>query len=267
MAFGVDYSAGVPSTTSLLAQKVSFVARYLAPYLNGKPNPKCITKHEADLMGGAGIAVVLVFESWAKRALDGWNAGVSDAATALVQARALGFKDGPVYFAVDFDATPQQQGPINDYLMGAASHLGKSRVGVYGGFYVVKRALDAGACKYAWQTSAWSGGQWDPRIHIKQLGGGHIGGVAVDYDWSQQADYGQYLLGSPVTPPKPTPAPTPTPSPVPTPVPSQPLPRPDTSSLRAKLREWILYQKSRGLTWAQLQRTHAWKFWRALGGK
>jgi hypothetical protein len=59
-------------------------------------------------------------------------------------------------------------------LSGAGSILGKDHVGIYGGYYPVKRALDAGVCKYAWQTYAWSGGQWDPRAHIRQNKNGDV---------------------------------------------------------------------------------------------
>jgi hypothetical protein len=58
----------------------------------------------------------------------------------MAQATACGMPHGsPIYFAVDFDATPAQQVPINAYLTGAASVLGKTCVGVYGSYYVCKR--------------------------------------------------------------------------------------------------------------------------------
>jgi nucleoid-associated protein YgaU len=195
---GVDYAWSHPGGAALKAAGKKFACRYLST-----DTSKNLSKTEADDLAAHGVACVVVWETTANRALAGSAAGEADAKTALKQATAAGMPAGrPVYFAVDFDATPQQQVPINAYLSGAASVLGKASTGVYGGFYVVQRALDAGVCTWAWQTAAWSGGQWDARAHIRQGAQASIGGVSCDLNMAMAAEFGQWTPGgAPPAPP------------------------------------------------------------------
>jgi hypothetical protein len=204
VSLGVDYSFGTPNPAALKAAGVEFVGRYLST----PGNPKNLTKTECLLLRTGGFKIVTVFETTANRALRGTVAGKADARSARAQLVALGAPvDAPVYFAVDFDATEAEQTSINAYLNAAASVLGRNRVGVYGGYWPVKRALNAGVCKYAWQTFAWSGGHWDPRAHIRQTRNGQrLAGVTVDLDESRQPDYGQWF-STPVPVPRPKPTP------------------------------------------------------------
>jgi nucleoid-associated protein YgaU len=188
---GVDYAWSHPGGAALKAAGKKFACRYLST-----DTTKNLTKTEANDLSANGVACVVVWETTADRALAGSAAGEADAKSAAAQATAAGMPAGcPIYFAVDFDATPEQQTPINAYLTGAASVLGKAGTGVYGGFYVVKRALDAGVCTFAWQTSAWSGGQWDARAHIRQGASATIGGASCDLDTAMVANYGQWTPG------------------------------------------------------------------------
>ena len=202
MSFGVDYAWGRPGVKALEAAGVAFACRYLSHDTTGKN----LTHGEAVELSNAGIAVVVVWETTADRALSGHAAGVQDARDALAEAAACGMPgDRPIYFAVDFDATHGQQTAINAYLDGAASVLGTGRVGIYGGYWPVKRALDGGHCQWAWQTYAWSGGQWDPRAQLQQYSNDHvIGGVGLDFDRNKASDFGQWRIGW-----TPSPAPTP----------------------------------------------------------
>lgn len=186
---GCDYVSG-PSAAELKAAGIKFVCRYLST----AGNPKNLTVAEAKALHSAGIAIVLVFETTANRALGGFAAGKSDASSALAQAHSLGVPfTVPIYFAVDFDATPSEQLAINSYLAGASSVIGKQRVGIYGGFYPVKRALDAGRAAWAWQAYAWSGGQWDPRAQIRQVANAQrIAGHGVDIDRAVHYPYGAW---------------------------------------------------------------------------
>lgn len=171
----------------------------------------------------AKMGLVLVYEFDSHRALHGKAAGVADAKTAQAQLNALGLKTAPVYFAVDFDATPGDQAAINQYLMGAASVLGWQRVGVYGSYWVVSRALAAKVCKYGWETYAWSGTNVDSKAHLFQYKNGQrVGGVSVDLDRALQADFGD-ALAAPAPAPKPVPKPKPVPPPPPAPKPVPPL--------------------------------------------
>jgi hypothetical protein len=192
--FGID--SANPTTPHIPALKtagVKFACRYIAPV--GKSYDwKRLSSAEADALKAAGLGIVVVFESTANRALIGKAGGVSDATTAKLQAAACGMPTGrPIYFAVDFEATAAQEPAIHAYITGVASVLGHAATGVYGDYSVVKSAMDAGLCEYAWQTYGWSSGAWDPRVHLQQYKNGQtIGGLSVDYNHATAADYGQW---------------------------------------------------------------------------
>ena len=263
--FGVDYSLGKPDLSCAKQKGVEFVCRYLST----PGNPKNLTISETVACKALGIDIVLVFETDANRATAGWNAGVVDAHAAASQAGLLGLEGAPIYFAVDFDVpdyardlaegplfAKKKLGPVGLYLGGVASVLGKGRTGVYGGYYVVRRAFDAGLVKYGWQTYAWSGTptMWDVRAQIQQYKNGQaFCGGEVDFNRALAGDFGQAT--------KPSPVPAPPPAPVP-----QPAPYP-TTVLRNQLRGLILNWKARGKSWGQIAGTHAWKLYRNLGGK
>lgn len=189
---GCDYAWDRPSVTALQRAGVRFVCRYLS-----HDRAKNLSRAEADALSAAGIWIVAVWESSTARALDGRAAGVADAKTARGQAGLCGMPaDRPIYFAVDFNATAAQQTEIGAYLGGAASVIGRDRVGIYAGVGPVERALDAGQARWAWQTRGWSGGRWDPRAHIQQYAiERDLDGVDVDYNRATKSDYGQWRVG------------------------------------------------------------------------
>lgn len=201
MAMGVDYAWGRPSVTSLKDAGVTFTARYLSHDTSGKN----LDSGEAARLSAAGIWLLVVWESTAQRSLDGYAAGAQDARDAAAQAKAVGMPgDRPIYFAVDFDASPGQKDAIIRYFQGVNSVLGKNRSGMYGGYYPIKWAFDAGVINWGWQTYAWSGGKWDSRAQLQQYSNDHvIGGVGLDYDRSTKSDYGQWKVGVTPTPPAP----------------------------------------------------------------
>ena len=191
--FGVDYAWGRPGPGALKRVGTAFVCRYLSRDTTGKN----LSRGEAEELSAAGLWLVVVWESSATRALQGKAAGVTDAREAASQAKACGMPDDrPIYFAVDWDANSSQQDEINAYLDGAASVLGRDRVGLYAGYGPIKRAFDAGKITYGWQTYAWSGGRWDSRAQIQQYSNDHtINGVGLDYDRAVKSDYGQWRVG------------------------------------------------------------------------
>lgn len=205
MAFGIDYSFGSGlSTGQMKAAGVRFVCRYLS----WQPNAKNIDKAEFENLVKAGMYVVFVWEATGRDLTGGHHGGAHDAEEANRQVEALGAKGCPIYFApCDFDAAPGDQPAINDYLDGAASVIGRSRTGFYGGYYPLKRAFDAGKMHYGWQTYAWSGGQWDHRAHLHQYqNGARLGPAEVDFDRSVAADCGWWPRPkSPAKPDKPKP--------------------------------------------------------------
>ncbi len=200
MTFGIDYAWGRPGVAALRGAGAGFVFRYLSHDSTGKN----LTRGEANELTAAGIDIGVVWEDAADAALQGYGQGRADAQAALAQANACGMpSDRPIFFAVDFDANPGDQGAINAYLDGAAGVLGKGRTGIYGGYWPVSRALAGGHCTWAWQTYAWSGGLWDSRAQLQQYSNEHtLNGVSIDYNRSTVADFGQWRVGwSPHQPP------------------------------------------------------------------
>ncbi|KZM70749.1 DUF1906 domain-containing protein [Nocardia terpenica] len=199
MTLGLDYAAGRPSPDAIKAAGYDFVVRYLSDGGPGLPG-KLLTPAEADALRATGIDIVANWETTADRMLDGYPAGVYDATLALAQVIACGGRgDRPIYFSADFDATPDQQGPIDDYLRGAASVLGPGNVGIYGGYWPVSRALDNATARWAWQTDAWSGSNRDPRAHLHQrIQQVTVDGITCDVNEALTDDFGQW--STPVVP-------------------------------------------------------------------
>jgi hypothetical protein len=212
---GADYAFFPhPPIAALKAAGVRFVVRYVSSLPVNDTNGKNLLSGECKALLAAGIAVCVVAEEGASRMLGGKSAGVADAKHADQVTTALGLKGIPVYFACDFDASEANQGPINAYLDGAASVVSRGRTGLYGGYWPVSRALDAGKCAYAWQTLAWSGGHWDARANMRQFLAFTVGGLAIDKDTTAAGhagladDFGQWprpkVVEPPVTPATPT---------------------------------------------------------------
>ncbi|HEY4117054.1 MAG TPA: glycoside hydrolase domain-containing protein [Byssovorax sp.] len=199
-AFGCDYSFARPSPSHLYGEGYRFAVRYFS-YDSGKN----LTSSEAHALEAAGLDVVSNWEAGSDDALDGYSRGAQHAHDADAQAAAAGAPaDRPIYFSVDFDASPGQQGAINDYMDGVASVIGRSRTGAYGGYYVIQRLFDAGKITWGWQAYAWSGGQWDPRAQARQIQNG-LEGDSIDEDQAMVADIGQWSGsgGGDNTPPPP----------------------------------------------------------------
>ncbi len=197
--YGVDYAWARPSPSSLAADGFTFAARYLSYDTSGKN----LSHGEADALIAAGLDVAVVWEQNATDALDGYSRGVQHAQAAAQQAAADGQPgDRPIYFAVDFDATPGDQAAIDSYLDGVASVIGRDRTGLYGGYWPLSRAFDDGKITWGWQTYAWSGGNWDSRAQLRQIQNGILNDQA-DKDEAVADDFGQWPidLGPPPAPP------------------------------------------------------------------
>lgn len=202
----LDYSAGRISGASLKAAGVSAVCRYL--YGAGTNLPyKQLVKSEADDLIANGIEIVSNFESAADRALGGAAAGTADAQAALRVHHDCGGPDpAQIYFSVDWDATPEQQGAINAYLKACANVIGVENTGIYAGYWPLSRALDAGVCKLAWQTEAWSGGNIDSRVNLVQRNGVgylNVDGVQCDRNEAHTDNFGQWGQAAPLPQPQP----------------------------------------------------------------
>ena len=190
---GFDYSFDKPTTADLIAARAGFVVRYAG----GDPT-KTLGAAEFTGLCAAHIPLVLVHETTADWMLGGADAGKQHAEMAREDAEAAGVNSAvPILAAADFQMTPDQVPAVMACLDAFAGELGGARYsGLYGDELAVKDAADAGY--FTMQTSAWSGGVWDPRAVIEQSGQATIGGVLVDVDTAHSFRFQQF------TPPAPT---------------------------------------------------------------
>lgn len=186
MAEGVDYSFARPGGAALAKAGKKFALRYL--WYNTAS--KGIGPAEWNDLVNNGLAVGLLYEEDGQELLGGYAAGVALAKKAESYRIGNGLPALPISFCVDFDATEAQQAAINDTLNGIASVISKSRTWLYAGYWVVKRAFDAGIVGGAFQTYAWSGGNWDPRAQLQQYDNGQNINGSVDLARSMVADAG-----------------------------------------------------------------------------
>ncbi len=191
---GVDYAWSRPDIGQLAAAGIKFACRYGGPGSSGKH----LTLSEAQALSAAGIAVVANAEGSADGLINGFAAGVSWARLAEEHFRACGMPPGrPIYFSVDFDTTSGDWDELDAAMDGAASVIGRDRVGVYGEYTIIEHFAANGKARWYWQTYAWSSGRWSAHNHIEQYRNGvTIGGVgSVDLDRALTADYGQWTIG------------------------------------------------------------------------
>jgi hypothetical protein len=187
---GIDYAWSRPALSAVVSGGYKFVVRYVSWDTTGKN----LTASEANSLIAAGLNIVLCWEYQADEVLSGYAKGAQSATEAARQASACGMpSDRPIYFCIDFDATAAQQAAINSYFDGVASVIGRDRTGIYGGYDQVKRTLDAGKATWAWQTYAWSSGQWDSRAQLRQIQNAvTVGGASCDIDQAKADDFGQW---------------------------------------------------------------------------
>jgi hypothetical protein len=213
----IDYSTGRPSAAQLKAAGVTAAGRYIG--WDSVPGfssiGKNITRAEAAALTSAGISVFVAFEYAAQAVLGGASQGKKDGQLAAQQLHDLGAPAGmTVYFAVDFDipdyaphsADPKAKlGAAAAYFEAINALSPSYKIGVYGGYYAVKRVLDAGLARMGWQTVAWSGGQWDSRAVLRQLASQVMGFADVNLHVASGADFGQWPRPVPVKPSAPGP--------------------------------------------------------------
>jgi Domain of unknown function (DUF1906)/D-alanyl-D-alanine carboxypeptidase len=185
-----DFSYDRPTPAQIRAAGRVGVIRYVA---SGRPAVSA-DRAEVNSYRAAGLTFVGVWEHGAGRALGGWEAGLTDAADAAAYTAGLG--TGPtdvVYFAVDVDVTAAQMPAVAEYITGCAAVIGWYRVGAYGEYDVMAWLREHTACRWYWQTAAWSGGRLAPFAQLYQyLNGQTLNGLAVDYDRATAAHYGQW---------------------------------------------------------------------------
>ncbi len=218
----IDYSVARPPIPLLKAAGVTAVIRYLG--WDCEPGYQCTRKNltlpEKNALLAAGIQIGLSFEYGATAALNGARQGTADGQLASRQLHDLGMAapGTGVYYAIDFDvkdyapALPEggpanaraKLGPVAAYFDAIHATHPTHEVDGYGGYWAVRRLLDAGLIRRGWQTTAWSGGQWDSRAVLHQLASRWQGFADVDLHTASGPDFGQWPR--PVLPPAPPPA-------------------------------------------------------------
>lgn len=189
---GVDYAWDRPTVSGLVAAGKKFVVRYGGPGSDGKQ----IWADELRQLLAAGIAVVANAEGTAN-GFRGRTAGIAWAKDAEAHFRGLGMPgDRPIYFSADWDVQAGEMDEVDAALRGAAEVVGAARVGLYGGYNVIRHAQAAGTARWFWQTYAWSGGRWASGAHLQQYRNGvSLAGGTVDLNRAMVADFGQWGQG------------------------------------------------------------------------
>jgi len=190
---GVDYAWSRPDIAQLAAAGKKFACRYGGPGSDGKQ----LDPAEAQALSAAGIAVVANAEGSADGLRLGFSAGASWARDAEAHFRACGMPAGrPIYFSVDFDTTSGDWAALDAAMDGAASVIGRDRVGVYGEYSIIEHFAANRKAVWYWQTYAWSGGRWSAHNHIEQYRNGvPLAGATLDLDRALTTDFGQWTTG------------------------------------------------------------------------
>jgi hypothetical protein len=177
-----------------IADGYKVVCRYLAP----ESSWKRLTAAEAIVSSQTdeGLWIVSVFERGSDNALGGNAQGTEDGALALQFAKEVGQPEGSViYFAVDFDATPENYDAIEAYLRAADVQIPGYECAVYGEEEVCQAMLDRGVVKKVWQTYAWSRGLKVDNLNIYQYENDIVvHGIGVDFN-ETNGDAGGWKLG------------------------------------------------------------------------
>lgn len=181
----LDYSTGWPKNIG----GYGGVIRYIGTPGRGKN----MTKAEADWHKVHGVPIALVYEDSAGWMLAGRAAGEQAARSSLSDAANIGVPVRCVFFASDVDiVTPAQFAALDACLDGAASVLGRGRVGVYGEADVIDHCMGNGKAAYGWQTRAWSGGRTSAKAcMLQQIGYVTVDGVTCDRNTLMKDDWGQ----------------------------------------------------------------------------
>ncbi len=189
----IDYAGGYSSAAPVRLRRagVGIAARYV-----GGSAWKSLTRSEANALRKQGIDIISIYEpKSAGWMLGGYKAGVKAAKIArAATVKCGGPKDALIYFACDVDT--HNYAAVNACLRGAASVIGKKRVGIYGSYYVCNSALKGGYAAKAWQTIAWSNRKVLPRAAFYQTAPKVHGNLGLDYDsnFARTEDMGQWAF-------------------------------------------------------------------------
>ena len=192
VTYGADYSAGELSPAEL-DRFTTYDLRFLLRYIGWPDNPKCISHYPGayQKLADSGRVVLLVAEQGTTDPAGGHDAGIAMAQRAQDDAASVGYPDSlPIFFCAD-GWLALNDIPVDtamSYLDGAASVLGKHRIGAYGFRDFIQAAKAGGHAEWLWLCgSAPDDGElaqgWP---HFYQWNGAHIypGGLEADLNWA-----------------------------------------------------------------------------------
>jgi len=190
---GCDFAWGVrPGQERVFAKALKAAGfGFVVRYLSADPT-KNLTRAEVAAYQAEDLAIVTVYEDAADAMLGGVATGTEQARRAKAQLEALGAPEhAPVFFAADFQVTPEQMPAVDAALDATAFVLSETLNGIYGSYATVSKAQHVA---YRWQTLAWSAGVWNPKDVLEQTGvaSGVTDGVQWDLDESKTPDFGQW---------------------------------------------------------------------------
>ncbi|WEK53308.1 MAG: DUF1906 domain-containing protein [Candidatus Cohnella colombiensis] len=181
--FGIDCATPLTGTTAkaVATEGAKFAVRYLVPKGYAW---KRLTVAEVGHIQDAGLKVASVFQEGTAAPLGGAELGTIDGKKALSEAKLIGQPlSSAIFFAVDYDAKAADYDSFEAYLRAAQRELPGYHVGIYGHYGVIEEMAKRGACKYFWQTYAWSNGKKSDKAHLYQYKNDtKLGGVAVDFN-------------------------------------------------------------------------------------
>jgi Domain of unknown function (DUF1906) len=192
VTYGADYSAGELSPAEL-DRFSTYDLRFLLRYIGWPDNPKCISHYPGayQKLADSGRVVLLVAEQGTTDPAGGHDAGVAMAQRALDDAASVGYPETlPIFFCADgwLSLAGIPVDTAMSYLDGAASVLGKQRIGGYGFRDFIQAAKAGGHAEWLWLCgSAPDDGElaqgWP---HLYQWNGAHIypGGLEADLNWA-----------------------------------------------------------------------------------
>lgn len=192
ISYGLDYSAG-ELTPAQLSAISTYDISFLIRYCGWPANRKCISHYPGAYARhvAAGRTVLLVAEGGTTDPAGGFAAGVAMARRALDDATSMHYPEAlPIFFCADGWLADKKISVATamSYLDGAASIVGRARVGAYGFRDFVRAARDQNKAPTRWLCGA---APSDDEVnaglcHYYQWNGGSImvGGFACDVNWS-----------------------------------------------------------------------------------
>lgn len=195
---GVDAASNKLTVSALRAARVEFVSRYGTSAGGFK---FALTRSEAERYTAGGIRTVSNWEQDGNPS-NTVSTGEAHAHAALSHFTACGMpKGGRIYFSIDRDVAV---GSKDNYFRGIKNVLGQQASDAYGSAGVLAHLRAAGLIRAGtsgWRTMSigWTGGASTAHDEVIQTGGGHVGGVPVDWNTALVDDYGGWFVGG-VTP-------------------------------------------------------------------